>query len=270
MTVNTALADVLDRRAAATEPDAVLAALIDHGVHVPVGEDGRVVFVQDESGTPALPGYVSEECRARRLPEASTSVYCDVLRLVDVTGQTGVSMLLLFADSGSARVPVPLVLQTLRRRGRQGQGERLRLTWTTHSRALALRAVLSERVREHPAVRTIWISLARWLDTGMEQLMLHLEVDEPLPSASAQRLVEGALAELADQALPDPGLGVIALHTREHAATVAELERMGLDTIRLEPETGRVTIVSREFDEPSPADSPAGSSSGSCAEPPAT
>ena len=250
MTVNTALADVLDRQAAGTEPDALLAALVDHGVHVPVDEDGNVVFLRDESGAPALPGYVSDACRARRLPESNASVHCDVLRLVDVSGQTGVPTLLLFAESGWARVPMALVLQALRRRGRQGQGERLKLTWTTRPLAVALRGVLSERVREHPAVRTVWISQARWLDTGMEQLMLHLEVDEPLPSDSAQQLVEAALAQLGDQALSDPGLGVIALHTAEHAATVAELERMGLDTIRFDRATGRVTIVSREFDPP--------------------
>jgi hypothetical protein len=248
MTVNTALADVLDRRAAASEPDAVLAALVDHGVFVPVRGEGEVVLVQDEGGAPALPAYVSEECRLRRLPEASASVLCDVLRLMDITGHTGVQTLLLFSEHGWARVPVPLVQRTLRERGRQGNGERLHLSWTTEPHALALRAAFSEQVREHPAVRNVWISRARWVDTGIEQLMVHVEVDEPLPSASTQRLVEAVLAQVAES--PEPSLGVIALHTVEHAAFVAELERMGLDTVRFDPDSGRVTIVSREFDGP--------------------
>lgn len=248
MTVNSALADVLDRQAGAAESDALLAALVDHGVFVPVRGEGQVVFVQDESGEPALPVYVSEECRLRRMPEAEASVHCDVLRLMDITGQTGVRALLAFADHGWARVPVALVQQTLRQRGRQGNGERLHLSWTTDPHALALRAAFSERVRDYPAVRNVWISHARWVDTGIEQLMVHVEVDEPLPSESTQRLMEGVLAQLAEAT--EPTIGVIALHTAEHAAFVAELEQMGLDTVRFDRDSGRVTIVSREFDQP--------------------
>jgi len=248
MTVNSALADVLDRQAAASEPDALLAALVDHGVFVPVRGEGQVVFVQDEDGAPALPAYVSDACRVRRMPEAGASVHCDALRLMDITRQTGVRTLLVFAEHGWARVPVPLVQQTLRQRGRQGNGERLHLSWTTDPHALALRAAFSERVRDFPAVRTVWISHARWVDTGIEQLMVHVEVDEPLPSASTQRLMEGVLAQLSEAT--EPSLGVIALHTQEHAAFVAELEQMGLDTVRFDRDSGRVTIVSREFDGP--------------------
>jgi hypothetical protein len=254
MTVNSALAEILDRQAAATEPDAVLAALVDHGVYVPVRGDGQIVFLQNEDGTAALPAYVSEECRLRRLPEASASVHCDVLRLMDITGQTKVQSLLLFADAGWARVPVPLVQQTLRQRGRQGNGERLNLSWTAADpHALALRAAFAEHIREHPAVRTVWISRARWVDTGIEQLMVHVEVDEPLPSASTQRLMEGVLAQVADA--PEQSLGVIALNSADHAGFVAELERMGLDTVRIDRGSGRVTIVSREYDAPAPAGS---------------
>jgi len=100
VTVNAALADILDRQAAATEAERLLAALVDGGVFVPVQEDGSVLFFQAEDGTPTLPGYVSEACCAERLPEAVATVHCDVLRLMDIAKQTGVAVLALHSDKG--------------------------------------------------------------------------------------------------------------------------------------------------------------------------
>ena len=84
MTVNVILADILDRDAAGTEAEQLLAALVDHGVFVPVRENGSVLFFRGEDGTPALPGYTSEACCAERLPEAAAAIHCDALRLLDI------------------------------------------------------------------------------------------------------------------------------------------------------------------------------------------
>lgn len=250
MTVNAALADILDREAAGTEADRLLAALVDHGVFVPVRENGSVLFFRGEDGAPALPGYTSEACCALRLPQATAAIHCDAVRLLDIIEQTGVTTLVLHSDRGWAGVPVPLLYKTLRGRGRQAAGEELRLTWSTHPVAVAFRDALARRVREFPAVRTAWVSQARWTGTGVEHLMLHIAVDEQLPSASAQRLMETLLAEevvLGDDA---PKVGMLALNTVTHAESIAQLETLALDTVRLDHATGRVEVISREFDGP--------------------
>lgn len=94
------------------------------------------------------------------------------------------------------------------------------------------------------------MSKARWVDTGAEHLMLHVAVDEPLPSESAQRLMEALLSGEVTLGPEDPKVGMIALNIDAHATSVAELEAMALDSVRLDPAAGRVEVVSREFDEP--------------------
>ncbi|MEU0536227.1 hypothetical protein [Amycolatopsis tolypomycina] len=241
MTANTALAGLLD--SSSDDHDAMLAALADHGVYVPVAANGSVVFLQNEDGSPALPGYVSEECRADLLPAADGTVRCDVLQLLDIATQTEVEVLVLFSAGGWARVPVALLRRTLRQRGRDAGGERMKLTWSRHPAAVALRDAAVERIREFPAVRTVWVSQARWLDSGIEHLMVHMAVDEELPSPSADRLM-AAMLPAGDR----PQAGLLALNTSTHAATIAELDRMGLDTVRADHATGRVDVVSREYD----------------------
>jgi len=241
MTANTALAGLLD--SASDDHDALLGALADHGVYIPVAANGSAVFLQNEDGSPALPGYVSEECRAARLPAADGAVHCDALRLLDIVAQTGVEVLALFSADGWARVPVPLLRRTLQQRGRDAGGERMKLTWSQHPAAVALRDAAVERIREFPAVRTVWVSQARWLDTGIEHLMVHMAVDEELPSPSADRLM-AAMLPAGDR----PQVGLLALNTSTHAATIAELDRMALDTVRADRTTGRVDVLSREYD----------------------
>lgn len=243
MTANTALAALLD--SSSTDRDALLAALADHGVHVPVTENGSVMFLRSEDGSPALPGYVSEECCAELLPSADGAVQCDVLRLLDIAEQTSVEVLVLFSAGGWARVPLPLLRRALQQRGRDAAGERLKLSWSRHPAAVALRDAAVERIREFPAVRSVWISQARWLDTGVEHLMVHMAVDEELPSASSSRLMEAMLGDGEDRR---PQVGLLALHEATHAATIAELDTMGLDTVRADHATGRVDVLSREYD----------------------
>ncbi|MFF4038599.1 hypothetical protein [Streptomyces sp. NPDC001816] len=251
MTINGALADILDRGAAASESQQLLAALADHGVFVPVQANGSVMFLRNsEDGSPLLPGYVSEACCAERLPQAAGAVHCDALRLLDISQQTGVGVLALHSATNWARVPLPLLSQTLRERGQQAGGQQLKLTWSTHPVAVALRDALARRIRDFPAVRTVWVSHARRMDTGFEHLMLHMAVDEPLPSASAHRLTETLLGGEVVLGEGSPQVAMLALNTTTHAATLAELERMGLDTVRSDPATGRVEVVSQEFDAP--------------------
>ena len=248
--VNAVLAELLDRQAAAAEPEALLGALVDHGLFVPVQDDGSVMFLLDEDGKPVLPGYVSEECRAELLPQAAGAVRCDVLRLLDIAENTGVAVLVPHSAHGWASVPVPLLYRTLQQRGWQAGGERLKLSWSKHPAAFALRDAVARRILEFPAIRTVWISKARWVDTGAEHLMLHVAVDEALPSESAQRLMEALLSGEVTLGPEDPKVGMIALNVDAHAASVAELEAVALDTVRLEPATGRVEVLSRRFDEP--------------------
>jgi hypothetical protein len=177
------------------------------------------------------------------LPSADGAVHCDVLRLLDIATQTGVEVLLLFSAGGWARVPVPLLRRTLQERGRDAAGERMKLSWSRHPAAVALRDVAVERIREFPAVRTVWVSQARWLDTGVEHLMVHMAVDEELPSSSADRLMEAILTGEGR-----PQVGLLALNTSAHAETIAELDGMGLDTVRADHATGRVHVLSREYD----------------------
>ena len=225
--MNSALAAALDSQADDSE---LLAALADHGVFVPVQASGSVLFAQDADGGSAIPGFVSEACCADQVPQAAGAVHCDVLRLLDIAKQTGVEMLSLHSSGGWARVPVPLLRRMMRERGRDAAGEWLRLRPSTHVLAIALRQALMRRIAEFPAIRTVWVSNARWRDTGMEHLMLHIAVDEPIPSPSAKRLMDVLLAE--EVAIGDDELGVLALNTKTHADHLAELETMGLDPVR--------------------------------------
>jgi hypothetical protein len=230
--VNAALADILDRRAAETESEQMLAALVDGGVYVPTDDEGSVLFFQGEHGEPMLPGYVSEDCCAELLPQAGASVHCDSMRLMDILKQTGVAVMAVYSRKGWARVPAPLMAQTMSHRGRQAAGERLKLTRTTHPVAVALLEALARRVPEFPAVRTVWVSHARWLETGNEHLMLHVAVDEPLPSASANGMMELLMGEDVPLTEQDPRVGMLAMNTVDHADAIAEVEAMGLDTVR--------------------------------------
>jgi hypothetical protein len=244
---NDALAAVLGRGRPADEPDALLAALVDGGVFVPVDEQGSVVFIGVDDAGPVLPGYTSEAACARHLPAVAGAVPCDALRLLDIGRHTGVGTLAVFAEQEWAKVPLALVAATLRDRGLRTQGEQtLRLTWTVHPYAVALRGGFAARILDHPAVHTVWIAHARWMDSGNEHLMVHAAGDADA-KAEAQALLE---AVLAGDAPPDAESPAVALRvlTPGEAGVAAELDRMGLDTVRADHAGGRVHVVSREFD----------------------
>jgi hypothetical protein len=75
--------------------------------------------------------------------------------------------------------------------------------------------------------------------------MVHMAVDEELPSPSADRLMAALVAAGGEDR---PQVGLLALNTSVHAATIAELDGMGLDTVRADHTTGRVEVLSREYD----------------------
>jgi hypothetical protein len=111
---------------------------------------------------------------------------------------------------------------------------------------VALRGAFAARILAHPRVRTVWISHARWVESGNEHLMVHMSVDEGARSA-AQALLEAVLAEDAALIPESPGLALLVLEPNE-ADKAAELDALGLDTVRADHAAGRVHIVSREFD----------------------
>jgi hypothetical protein len=225
---NDALAAVLERGRPAEDSDALLAALVDGGVYVPVDDRGSVMFIGVDDTGPVLPGYASEEDRQRLLPDATTSVLCDAPRLLDIANHTSVRTLVVFGGPGWVKIPLQLVAATLSERGPRAQGG---LTWSTDPVAVAMRDGFAARILEFPPVRTVWIAQAP------EQLVVFMAVGEGARSA-AEALMETASVE-------NVALRVLEPHETDRAA---ELDPLGLDTVRADHTTGRVQIVSRQYD----------------------
>jgi hypothetical protein len=244
-----ALAAVLDRGRPAEEAEALLAAIVDGGVYVPIDPQGSVMFIRVDDSGPVLPGYVSDDCRVRWLPSSAAGVRCDALRLIDIAEQTGVPTLAVFSAVQWAKVPFGLVARTLSERGVRTSGEQtLKLSWSTHPFALALRKAFVNRILSFPAVHTVWLAHARWVESGNEQLMVHIAVDDSAPEA-AKNLLDTILAEDVPQRSGDPTLTLRVLRPAE-ADAIRRLDRMGLDTVRADHAGSRVAIISREFDKP--------------------
>ncbi|MEU4093720.1 hypothetical protein [Streptomyces sp. NPDC026673] len=259
-TPNTALADILDHREPDRDSERLLAALVDFGVFVPVKDDGSVLFIGWEGDTgPVLPGYVSEECCRRNLPDAAAAVHCDIMRLLDIVHHTKVDTLAVFSEQGSAKLPFALVAHTLRVRGMRTTEERtVRFTWSTHPTAVALRDAIRLRLLDFPGVRCVWIAQARWTDTGMEQLLLQIALTDTGTPDAARRLIDAVLSgtHLGDG---DRELSVRVLSpaSEEDMAAMRELDTFGLDTVRADHAARRVEVISREYDNaPAPAPAP--------------
>ncbi|MFJ9446239.1 hypothetical protein ACIRRH_30925 [Kitasatospora sp. NPDC101235] len=246
---NVRLADLLDRRADGHEPapEAVLAALFEGGVFVPVADTGSVMFLPDDEQPPTLLGFTDAALGARLLPEAAGMVHCDAARLRDILENTGVAVLGVRSGHGQAIFPE----QVLQGWATHGPGAEMKLDWSTDPVAVALRDALVRRIREFPAVRSVWVAHARWRAGGEEHLILHVAVDEDLPSASADRLMQILLGEEVKPGRRHPKIGMLALNTTIHADAIAQLDRQGLDTVRHDAESGQVQVISREYDDPS-------------------
>ncbi|MEU9160667.1 hypothetical protein AB0D29_10415, partial [Streptomyces sp. NPDC048424] len=92
---NVRLADLLDRRADGhePEPEAVLAALFEGGVSIPVTDTGSVMILPDDEQPPTLLGFTDAAIGAHLLPAAAGMVHCDAARLRDILEKTGVAVL---------------------------------------------------------------------------------------------------------------------------------------------------------------------------------
>ncbi|WP_157845619.1 hypothetical protein [Kitasatospora phosalacinea] len=248
---NISLASLLDRAADGHESasQAVLTALFKGGAFVPVTDTGSVVFIPGDEQQPTLLGFTDAGLGTQLLPAAAGMVHCDAARLRDILEKTGVAALVVRSGNGQAIFPEPV----LRDWATYGSGAEMRLDWSTDPVAVALRDALARRIREFPAVRSAWVAQVRWQTSGEEDLMLHVAVDEDLPSASADRLMQILLREEVDPGLGHSKIGMLALNTTTHAETIAELDRRGLDTVRHDPESGRIQVISREYDDPSAA-----------------
>ncbi|GJF33830.1 hypothetical protein KNE206_65300 [Kitasatospora sp. NE20-6] len=246
---NVRLADLLDRRTDGHEPapEAVLAALFGGGVFVPVTGTGSVMFLPDDEQPPTLLGFTDAALGTQLLPTAAGMVHCDAARLRDILEKTGVAVLGVRSGNGQAIFPE----QVLRDWATHGPGAEMKLERSIDPVAVALRDALVRRVREFPAVRSVWVAQVRWQASGEEHLMLHVAVDEDLPSASADRLMQILLSEEVKLGQRGPKIGMLALNTTSHADTIAQLDRQGLDTVRHDMESGRIQVISREFDDPS-------------------
>lgn len=268
-TVNTALAEILDRQdrpgpggAAGSGDGPLLGAVLDGGVFVPVDAKGSVVFLKEDDG-PALPGYVSAQCLAEALPRAAGAVHCDAMRLLDILRQTEAASMIVASPGGWAKIPSDLLFQALRQRGTRLEDERsVMLGWSTRPLALALRDALRERLLEFPGIETVWIADARWEHSGAEQLLVHLAVAADAAPDAAKRLMETVLSEDVTIAIgaADPVVASIVLDPVAQAGQVRHLDTLGLDTLRADHARRRIEVVSREFDAAPPApeaDSPA-------------
>lgn len=241
------LAAIVDGGRGAEEADALLGALVDGGVYVPVDNQGSVMFVGVDDSGPVLPGYPDEALCGRWLPTAAGAVKCDALRLLDIAQHTGVATLAVFGDELWVKVPMGLIARTLRDRGIRTRGEQtVQLRRSTHPVAMALRSAVAARILSHPTIRTVWIGHARFVETGHEQIMLHIAVDRPEPDA-AKALLDAVIGTEVTLGPDDPTVARRVLLPHE-SDTLEAIDRMGLDTVRADHAASRVTVVSREFD----------------------
>ncbi|MGW3043721.1 hypothetical protein ACWC9T_27590 [Kitasatospora sp. NPDC001159] len=245
---NVSLADLLDRRADGHEPapEAVLTALFEGGAFVPITDTGSVMFLPDDKQPPTLLGFTDAALGTQLLPEAAGMVYCDAARLRDILEKTGVARLGVRSGNGQAIFPE----QVLRDWAAYGPGAEMKRDWSNDPVAVALRDAVARRIREFPAVRSVWVAQVRWRASGEEQLLLHVAVDEELPSASATRLTQLLLREEVELGPRHPKVGMLNLNTTTHADTIAQLDREGLDTVRHDVGSGQVHVISREYDDP--------------------
>ena len=249
-TPNAIVADILDRSAATTESENLLAALVDGGVYIPVNAEHSIIFMQLDDA-PILPAYVSEECCTQHIPDVAAAVHCDVLRLIDISRQTQVGGMVVHSTENWAKIPIALLARTLAHRGQRTQGaQTLKLSWSTHPLAVTLRDATRERLLEFPGIQTVWIAHALWLESNNEQLMVHIEVGEDAVPDVAKRLMETLMSEHVTPTAEDPLVAMRVLNPaiEGEAEAIREINAMGLDTVRADHATGRIEVISHEYD----------------------
>ena len=248
-TENLALAEILNRDEAVHQGDRLLAAIVDFGVFVPVDEAHSVIFLQGTDGSPLLPGYASAAACTQALPQAQP-VLCDGARIQDIARQTGVEKLMVAASSDHwATVPVQLLLRVLGERGMQTAREQsVKLTRSAHPLAITLRGAMTRRILEFPGVEAIWIADAHWQETGLDNLLLHVALTPGTDPAQPARMLNSIFEH--DLKVPGdaPQLSIRTLDPTADAQFIAQLMRMGLDLVNANHKTGKVGVVSVEYD----------------------
>ncbi|KQV14593.1 MULTISPECIES: SseB family protein [unclassified Kitasatospora] len=254
MTLDAALAELIEQSDSAAAMERVVRTLVAEGVFVPVHPDGTLYYLTHKDGTAALQ-ICTTAAAVQHVEGAADTFYADALRLLEVVREIGARRLLVTSSDGwRIEVPASRLFGTVSEHGIPGKGQMIRLTWSTHPLAVALRDSVFRRLREFPDIHCVWVSWARWLDTGHEQLMVHMAVSDELPSLAAKRLMDVLLTQEITLGDADPSLTMLALHRVTHADSIAGLDRNGLDTIRIDHSTGRIELISREYDDPAAAE----------------
>ncbi|WP_344443739.1 hypothetical protein [Kitasatospora nipponensis] len=205
----------------------VFIALFDGGMYVPIAAPGQVITGRNPAGECILLGF-ADAGLGRDVPAAVGTSYCDAAGLMAMLAGTGAVELVLRSRHGQARLPRLM----LERWADSFPDGRLRLDPATGPDARALHEALTRRVSGFPAVCAAWLSLARWPDSPESQLLLHVVVEEDPPGPVANHLLRALLQEEALRHLSYPEVAVVPLHPVAHAHTIAELEGLGLATVR--------------------------------------
>lgn len=247
-TENVVLAEILNRDEAVHQGDRLLAAIADFGVFVPVDEAGSVIFVKGSDGSPLLPGYTGTEVCAQAIPQAQP-VLCDGARIQDIARQTGVEKLMVATADHWASVPMGLIMQVLHTRGMQTAREQsVQLTRSTHPVAIALRDAMAHRILEFPGVEAIWIADAHWQETGLTNLMLHVALTAGTDPAQPTRMLDTIFGHDITMPADGPQLSIRTLDPKADVNFIGQLMRMGLDLVNADHRTGKVGVVSAEYD----------------------
>ncbi|QKW18416.1 hypothetical protein HUT16_04435 [Kitasatospora sp. NA04385] len=228
---NPHLAQLLDRFGG-QEPDPMdlFVALFDGGLFVPLSAPGVVITGRDPEGGRVVLGF-ADPLPGRDVPGAVGVAHHDAAQLTALLEGTGAVWLVLRSRQGEWKLPRAL----LDAWARDFPGERLLLEPPTGPDARALREALARRMGGFPAVRTAWLSRARWPDSPDPQLLLHVAVDEDPPGPVANHLLQALLREEPLRHLAYPRVAVVPLHPVAHADTIADLERRNLPPVRHAP-----------------------------------
>ncbi|WP_123821353.1 hypothetical protein [Kitasatospora cineracea] len=217
------------------EPDPMdlFIALFDGGLYVPIAAPGEVITGRDPEGGRVVLGFADPRL-GRDLPGAVGAAYYDAAQLMSLLEGSGAVRLVLRSAQGEWKLPRAL----LDAWARDFRGERLLLDPPTGPDATALLEALARRMSGFPAVRTAWLSLARWPDSPDPQLLLHVAVDEDPPGPVANHLLRALLHEQPLRHLAYPKVAVVPLHPDAHAETIADLDRRGLPAVRHDSRPG--------------------------------